>query len=168
MYSVNVPVPPAVERVAASLHGDLHALDSVRERHTLVAKRLGDADSHGYAALEKRARRVLRGTPAFEARVTGVETFAQPASGRGPVVYLAVESPGLRDLHRGLCAEFDPAPGVEGDDYVPHVTLGRGGDPDTVARLRDREIEPVTWTVGELALYDARHRERAGTVSLPA
>jgi 2'-5' RNA ligase len=168
VYSVNVPVPPAVERVAASLHGDLHALDSVRERHTLVAKRLGDPDSHAYPVVEKRARRALRGSPAFEARVTGIETFDNPAAGVGPVVYLAVESPALLDLHRRLAAEFDPAPGVEGDDYVPHVTLGRGGNPATVARLRDRDIEPVTWTVSDLAFYDASHRERVGTVSLPA
>ncbi len=165
---MNVPVPPAVERVAADLHGDLHALDSVRERHTLVAKRLGDPGGEGYPAVEKRARRVLRGAPAFEARVTGVETFDDPTAGVGPVVYLAVESPGLVDLHRRLAAEFDPAPGVEGDDYVPHVTLGRGGDPATVARLRDREVEPVTWTVTELAFYDARRREQVGTASLPA
>jgi 2'-5' RNA ligase len=168
VYSVNVPMPAAVERVAADLHGDLYALDSVRERHTLVVKRLGDLDSGAYPAVEKRARRTLRGTPAFEARVTGVETFDRPASGDGPVVYLAVESPALDRVHDRLAAEFDPVPGVEGNDYVPHVTLARGGDPDAAARVADRDVEPVTWTVTELEFYDARRGERVSAVSLPA
>jgi len=168
VYSLNVPVPGRVERVAADLRPALSAFASIRERHTLVAKRLGEEKFEG---LEKRVRRALAGAPTFEARVAGPGAFDAPAAGPGPVVYLAVESPGLVELHGRLCRTFEPAPGIEGDDFVPHVTLARGGGSDAeqaVDRLLETEVEPVAWTVGELVFWDARAGEPAGRVGLPA
>ena len=168
MDSLNVPAPGRVERLAADLHPALLPFSTVRERHSLVVKRLGEVEPAG---LETRVREALAGEPAFEARVAGVGSFEEPAAGPGPVVYLAVESPGLVALHRRLCAEFGPAPGIEGDDYVPHVTLARGGGSEAAAaaaRLVAAGVEPVTWTVRELVLYDARVGEPVGRVRLPA
>ena len=166
MYSLNVPVPGAVARLASDLHPALVAFDRIRERHTLVCKRVGDHDD--VARLQNRVRTALSDTPAFEARVTGVDYFERPARGDGPVVYLAVESPGLRDCHRRLCSSFDPADGIEGDDYVPHVTLARGGGVDAARRLAEREIAPVTWTVSRLVLWDATYEESVSEFRLPA
>lgn len=166
--SLNVPVPGRVAAVAGELRPALEPFATVRERHTLVAKRLGEVEPAG---LQSRVRRTLAGTPAFEARVTGIGAFASPTAGPGPVVYLTVESPGLVDLHRRLCGTFGHAPGVEGHDYVPHVTLARGGGADAeaaVERLVGTEVEPVAWTVSELVFWDARYDEVIGRVGLPA
>ena len=168
MYSLNVPVPPAVERLAADLHPHLLPFDRIRDRHTLVCKRFEAAEGE-YDRLRERLRVALSPTPAFEARVTGVDAFETPTHGPGPVVYLAVESPGLDDLHRRLVEAFGAVDDdLEGPAYVPHVTLARGGaDATAVDRLRGLDVEPITWTVSELHLWSRARREAAWTVSLP-
>ena len=167
MYSLNVPVPGTVERLAADLHPRLVVFDQIRERHSLVCKRF-DVDETAYDHLRERLRVALSPTPAFEIRITGIDAFDTPVRGPGPVVYLSVESPGLYDLHRRLVEEFDIVHNeLEGEGYVPHVTLARGGDSLDADRLRDLDIDPVTWTVSELDLWSQVHHEKAWTVSLP-
>ncbi len=165
MFSCNAPVPGRVARLATDLRPVLSGLERVRERHSLLVKRLGDGD---YSRIQSRVRRVLSGTPPVRARVTGIGQFADPPRGPGPVVYLAVESPGLVAVHGRLVEEFGAIEGLEGEGYVPHVTLARGGDPAVAERILDREIEPVTWEITELELYDATHEAVAGRISLPA
>ena len=173
MFSLNVPVPPAVRSLADDLAPRLSGLVP-REEHTLLLKRLGALDDHHVA--EARVREALAGAPAAEVRVSEVSAFQNPPSGPAPVVYLAVEGSGLYDLHERLCTAVDPVPGLEGEGYVPHVTLARGDDGslggptprETARRLDGESVGPVTWTVEELHFYDARHGERSGTVSLPA
>ena len=178
MYSLNVPVPPAVERLAADLHPKLVPFDRIRDRHTLVCKRF-EADEAEYDHLRERLRVALSPTPAFEAQVTGIDAFETPTHGPGPVVYLAVESPGLHDLHRRLVAAFGAVDDdLEGEAYVPHVTLARGGggapertpapgDASAVDRLRAVDVDPITWTVPELHLWSRARREAVWTVSVP-
>lgn len=159
--SLNVPVPGAVRRLAADLLPELSAFDRVRDRPGLVCKRFeGRVDRVA-------VREALAGAPAFEARLDGLGTFTEPPAGPTPVVYLAVESPGLVAAHRRLCEAFPPAEGVEGDAYVPHVTLARGGNADAAAALAGRSVGPVTWTANELVFWDGRHGGPAGTVRLP-
>ena len=169
MLSLNVPLPGAVLALVERLRPTLGGFETVRERPTLVAKRLGRPGPDEAAALESEVRLALAGAPAFEVRVAGVGSFVEPPAGPAPVVYLAVESPGLSDLHRRLVEAFGAVEGLEGDDYVPHVTLARGGDVDLEAALAALEVaaSPVTWTATSLDLWDARHGERAGRVSLP-
>lgn len=167
-YSLNVPVPGRVAAIGEDLRPALSPFASVQDRHTLVLKRLSEAGREG---LETRVRQALAGAPAFEARVQGIGAFEEPVAGPAPVVYLAIESPGLIQVHEQLCERFDPVLGIEGDDYVPHVTLARGGGADAMAaldRLRARDVDPVTWTIGELLFWDAGHDEVTGRVSLPA
>ncbi|MFC3957504.1 2'-5' RNA ligase family protein [Halovivax cerinus] len=166
MYSVNAPVPGRVRQLASRLYPDLHGFDRVRETHSLLVKRLGDAAD--VSELQRRAHRTLAGTPAVEAAVTGVEYFPDPPVGSAPVVYLAVESPGLESIHADLADVFEPVPDLEGADYVPHVTLARGGDESAARRLSERDIEPIRWTVSELEFFDGRHRLPVSRVSLPA
>ena len=167
MYSLNVPVPPAVERLAADLHPQLVAFDRIRDHHTLVGKRF-EADEDEYDYLRERLRGALSPTPAFEAQVTGVDAFETPTYGPGPVVYLAVDSPGLQDLHRRLVAAFGAVDDdLEGPAYVPHVTLARGGDATALDGLRNLDIDPITWTVSELHLWSRARRETLWRVSLP-
>lgn len=169
MYSLNVSLPSSVPALAGRLGRELlRAQARPRGEHTLVGKRLGSGDHAAYARIEGRVRDALRGTDPFEIRVTGVEQFETAVTGPSPVVYLAVDSPGLRALHRRLCAEFDPVGGMEGDEYVPHVTIARGGDPAAADRLVGREIQPVEWTVEELVFFDAERGQSVSRVSLPA
>ncbi|WP_380680288.1 2'-5' RNA ligase family protein [Salinigranum sp. GCM10025319] len=169
MFSLNVPVPGSVARVAADLQPVLvdAGVERFRDRHSLVVKRFEEEES--LPRLRERLRTALRKEPAFEARVTGVDTFEDPPRGPGPVVYLTVDSPGLVALHGRLVDRFGAIAGLEGDGYTPHVTLGRGGvfDSDTLADLSGR-VDPVTWTVSELAVYDSRYRETVSRLSLPA
>jgi len=169
VYSLNVPLPSAVTALADRLARDVPTAQArPRGQHTLVAKRLGEGDHAAYSRMESTARETLRGQPAFESRITGVEQFETAATGPSPVVYLAVESPGLVAVHERLCERFEPVDGVEGDDYVPHVTVARGGDAAAARRLTERAIDPVEWTVDSLVFYDARRDQSASTVSLPA
>ena len=169
MYSLNVPLPGEVSAFAADLARDLPgARARVRDERTLVVKRLGGDDRSEFRRLAARAREALAGAPAFEARVVGVGVFEEAAAGPSPVVYLAVESPGLVALHRRLAEVFEPVEGIEGKNYVPHVTVARGGSVAAARRLAGRGVEPLEWTVSELAFRDADRGQPAGTVSLPA
>ena len=168
MYSCNVPVPGEVERLAEELRPRLFGFDSIREHHTLLCKRLGDAPAGGTARLREQVRTALADAPAFEVRISGIDYFEYPTRGEGPVVYLVVESPGLYAVHERLLDEFPPVEEMEGDDYTPHVTLARGGSVDDARRLADAEIEPVTWTASRLALWDSKYDEEVASFSLPA
>ncbi|MBX0322550.1 2'-5' RNA ligase family protein [Halomicroarcula sp. F13] len=169
MYSLNVSLPSSVTALAGRLARDVpRAQARPRGEHTLVVKRLGGGDHAAYARIEGCARDALRGTDPFAVRVTGVEQFETAVTGPSPVVYLAVESPGLRALHERLCGEFDPVDRMEGDAYVPHVTVARGGDPAAADRLVDRELDPIEWTVEELVFHDADRGQSVSRVTLPA
>ncbi|MCU4925825.1 2'-5' RNA ligase family protein [Halobacteria archaeon AArc-dxtr1] len=166
MYSVNVPVPGRVRQLAAELYPSLVGFDTVRDEHSCLLKRLGDAEQVSH--LQHRTRRALEGAPAVEARITSIEYFEDPPLGAAPVVYFAVESPGLESIHADLIESFGAVEGLEGDDYVPHVTLARGGDREAARRLAEREIEPITWTVTELEFWDGTYRLPVNRISLPA
>jgi len=170
-FSVNVPVPPALRRLADDLAPELAAYEHVRDEFTLVLKRLGDPDS--FNATEQRVREALAGAPAFEARVSELGAFRTPPVGPAPVLYLAVESPGIEQLHGRLCERFDPVPGMEGEAYVPHVTLARGIDAgplnrDPTSKLVGRSVGPVTWDVTELRVRDGIYGETTARIPLPA
>ena len=166
MYSVNVPVPGRVRTLANELYPDLVGFEHVREEHSCLLKRLGEADH--VAQLQHRAHRALEGAPAVEAQITEIDYFEDPPLGSAPVVYLAVESPGLESIHDDLTEAFEVVKELEGDDYVPHVTLARGGDLETAKRLADREIEPIKWTVNGLEFWDGTYKLPVSRVSLPA
>lgn len=166
MYSVNVPVPGSVRKLAADLHPELTAFDSIREEHSLLLKRLGEVDH--VSQLQHRVTRALEGTPVVEARVTGIDYFADPPLGAGPVVYLSVDSPGIESIHAELIEQFEAVEGLEGEQYVPHVTLARGGDLESAKRLADRDIDPITWTVDGLEFWDGTYKLPVSRVGLPA
>jgi 2'-5' RNA ligase len=166
VYSLNVPVPSQVAALASDLARDLpQAQARERGQHTLVLKRLTGEDTYAHA--ESRVREVLREASPMAARVAGVEYFQRPATGAAPVVYLAVESQGLEALHDRLADAFDPVEGIEGDAYVPHVTVARGGSVEAAKRLADRSVESHEWTISRLLFWDGQYGERVSTVSLP-
>jgi 2'-5' RNA ligase len=168
VFSLSAPVPPAVEALAADLAGPLSAFERRRREPALLVKRLEDKDRH---RTEKRIRETLRGASPVEARIESIGVFENPPRGPGPVVYLAVESPGLVDLHQRVCERFDPVPELEGEGFTPHVTLARGLDGPVPERspvddLDGRAVGPVTWTVDELQLYDVVRADPEGRIVL--
>jgi len=167
VFSLNVPLPGAVRQRVESLRPALGGFETVREVPTLVAKRFGRRSAADWACVESEARLALAGAPAFAVRLDGLDAFDPPVSGPGPVVYLTVESPGLAALHERLVEAFGAVAGLEGPDYVPHVTVARGGGPGDLEPLLDTPVEPVEWDVTELWFWDARHGERVGRVGLP-
>lgn len=168
VYSLNVPVPGQVAKLAGELARELpEAYRRPRGEHTLGVKRLVGTDEP-YSRLETKARETLTGQPGFECRITGIDYFTDVPKGSSPVVYLAVESPELHRLHKRLAAVFDPVEGVETPSYSPHVTIARGGSLDRAKRVADRDIEQITWRVEELVFWDGQHNQPVSTVSLPA
>jgi 2'-5' RNA ligase len=153
VYSLNVPVPGRVGARAGEIARELpQARARTRGEHTLGVKRLGGGDAGHYSRIEAQARETLTDQPAFEARIDEIGVFEEPPVGTAPVVYFAVESPGLRQLHHHLTDEFGiVSDGVEGDNYTPHVTIARGGSVDAARRIAG-EIDPIEWTVAKLQL----------------
>lgn len=153
----------------------------MRDRHTLVVKRVslddvgltegrtdGRTRERALDRLQKQLSAVCADTSPFWVRLTGIATFEPAVGAEEIVVYLAVESSELVRLHRRLCRVVAPVGGIEGDEYVPHVTLARGDAPNraVIDRLCEAEIEPVRWRVDSLDLYDAAFREVARRVEL--
>jgi 2'-5' RNA ligase len=165
MLSLNVPVPGTVTRLAGDLRPHLSAFDRLRERHTLVVKRFEDDERAD--RVRKQLRRAIRPTPAFQARTAGVGVFESPVRGPGPVVYLAIDAPELLALHDRLCEAFGTIEELEGAEYVPHVTLARGGTREAAERIRTLDVDDVTWTVSRLQLWDPEYREAVGSIPLP-
>ena len=115
--------------------------------------------------VEAEVRPLLRGVGPFELSVTGVDYFETPPRGSGPVVYLVVESPGLRRLHESLVDAFGGVEGLEGDGYVPHVTLARGGRIEDAERLAG-PVDSVTWTASRLDVWSGEFREVVSRIAL--
>lgn len=173
MFSLNVPVPGEIARLAGDLHPQLVDFDQIREDRTLVAKRFDESTLPAsqpelqLARLQQQVPQTLTGTPAFEAAVTEIDFFAEPVRGAGPVVYLAVDSPGLRELHEAFVDAYGAVEELEGSDYTPHITLARGGSVADAERLAG-EVDPISWTVSRIQIWDSRYREAVSRYSLPA
>ncbi len=165
MYSVNAAVPGRVSALAADLRPALSAFASIRREHSILIKRLGDTAT--FQRQSKRIRRELAGTQPIDVTVTGIEYFADPPRGPGPVVYLALDSPGLDRLHGRLVEAFGAETDLEGEAYTMHITLARDGPLEAAERLSDRSIESVSWTITELLLWDAAQARAVGTIPLP-
>ena len=168
MYSLNVPVPGRVRRLASDLHPQLVAFAHHPSDHTLLAKRLDASTPSDRHRVQRQVRNALGGLPPFAVRIDGIDYFANPTSGTGPVVYLTVDSPGLQDAHDRLVDELESLLGLGGDDYVPHVTLARDGPTEAAERAASIDVDPIEWTVERLEFYDAHLEEPAGEIRLPA
>ena len=167
MYSLNVPIAGEVRELTEQLRSQLLGLDTIRETKTLVLKRLDVTDEHAFSRAQKEVRDALRGTEPFRCRVTGIDHFERPTSGTKPVIFLTVEGHELERIHQRLVATFGAVPGIEGEDYRPHITLGRGGDRQTIERLLETDIDPIAVPVNRLIYWDAHRDLPCGELPLP-
>lgn len=165
MYSLNVPIPSEVAALARDIARELpRAHARVRGEHTMGVKRF-DSDA-AYSRIEARTRELLAEHSTFEARIDEVGIFENAPIGTSPVVYLAVDSPDLRDIHSQLLDAFGPVEtGIEGENYRPHVTVARGGSPEMAERVLGA-VDPIEWTVSELQFWDAETNKPVSTLSL--
>lgn len=170
MFSVTVPVPESVRERSRALRPALSGFDRIRPSRSrqLVVKRLPAETRRELLTDAERTREALTPVDPFEVRVSGTGTFSDPPRGPGPVAYLAVESPELERVHERLVAAFDAVPGLEGPDYVPHLTLARGGPPSAAAALAEASVEPVSFTVEALSLYDTERTQAVDSIALTA
>ncbi len=169
MYSLNVPIPGAVSSQVWDLRSSLSGFDRLRDELTLVVKRLEARGAGEFAASERAMREELTDVAPFEAEIAGWDVFEDPPAGPAPVVYLAVESPRLETLHTELVDRFGAVGAIEGDAYVPHITIARGdGDIEALESRGLRGFEGYRWTVERLEFWDARREVPTGEVRLPA
>lgn len=167
MYSLNVSVPSSVGTRATALGRELpRARTRGRDEHSLCVKRFETASAAEFEFVRTRCHEVLADVQPFEITVTELDYFAQATNGSSPVVYLAVESPALDELHRRLVDVFGPIQDLEGDEYVPHVTVARGGELDRARALTERKMEPIRFPVSSLTFWDARRNRQMGEVAL--
>jgi len=168
VYSANAQIPEAVQGIVREHREYIELFDVVRAEHTLVVKRFGELSARERVEVERSLGSVLREWAPIGARGRGFDVFTDPPDGQGPVLYLAVESPGLEALHRNLLDAFGAVSSrIEGDSYVPHITLARGGDRTAIGSLTSRSVEPVEWMIEEVYLWDARYQRPITHYRLP-
>ncbi len=168
MYSLNGTIPSAIVEQRDALEAELAVFDRIRDPLTLVIKRFGDRSGASIDALEAAVGDALAGWGPIAVRVTSIDAFVDPPSGVGPVIYLVVESPGLVELHETLTEQFGTAdPAIEGPNYIPHITLARGGPKTGIESLTGHRIDPIEWTSEEIHLWSVRYEQPVWTLSLP-
>jgi 2''-5'' RNA ligase len=174
-YSLNVPLPGAIYD---RLHGLLPHLSECSQRRrdpTLVCKRIptaGQADPPGVSHLRTELAPAVAAagavlTDGCPVTIRGVDTFDAPPGGAAPVLYLGVDSPALQRLHAALCGHLEPVAGLEATAYVPHVTVARGCPPSSIDGAVTAGVEPLSFHVDALELYDSRHRAAVTRFALP-
>lgn len=168
MYSLNAVAPDAVHSLIASSAELLDPFDQHRDRPALVIKRFGDLTPEGTASIQARLNDILTGWAPMHARITGFDVFVSPPGGPAPVIYLSVESPEIEHLHETLVRAFGVVSSdIEGDRFVPHITVARGGDRTAIAPLTDQSVDPIEWTIDEVTLWDAKYELAVHRYGLP-
>lgn len=168
MYSLNAVIPPAANEFRDDLAEVLEPFEERRDPLTLVVKRFGSRAPTELASLTRSLGEILQQWGPIAAEIEGVDVFVDPPGGLGPVVYLDITSPGLESLHRQLVDRFgvvDPA--IEGAQYVPHITLARGGPRTGIDSVMDTSLATHEWTIEELMLWTARQDTAVTRFSLP-
>lgn len=165
MYSLNVPVPGAIAERAWALRSQLLDFEQLRDELTLVIKRLPVESGIELDSELPSIRDTLSGVDPFPVSLTGIDTFCTPPAGSAPVVYFVVESPAIHSIHERFIQEYGVVPDIEGEAYTPHITLARGGGQST--DITAIELEPITWTVDRLLVWDSKRSLPAAEFALP-
>ena len=96
--------------------------------------------------------------------IGNLERFDVAERGSSPVLYLEVKSPGMKALHEILVDVFGSVKGVEGENYIPHITIARGGG------VRDVDFSgfsgPTIWTAETLEFWNRDKRKKKNKVIL--
>ena len=106
----------------------------------------------------------LESVEPFGIEIENLERFDVAEKGSSPVLYLEVKSPEVKALHETLVDVFGSVEGVEGENYIPHITIARGGSGDYT------EFSGLScdtgWTVEMLEFWDRGERKKRSKIIL--
>ena len=162
MWSLNVSMPQNIVRAIKEVTLGVSGWEEICEDPTLVIKRFekGDVDGH----VESEIRLLLEGVEPFDIEIGNLERFDVAERGSSPVLYLEVKSPGMKALHETLVDVFGSVKGVEGENYIPHITIARGGSGDYIEF--DGLSCDTEWTVEMLELWNRDGRKKKNKIIL--
>ena len=124
MWSLNAMIPRKIAEMIHSFGPELNGWEEINTDHTLVIKRFQETNLR--EGFESEMRLLLEKTDAFEIRIKGMDIFSSVPKGSSPVLYIEIESKDLRKIHGELIDVFGVVEGLEGKDYIPHITFARG------------------------------------------
>ncbi len=124
MWSLNAMIPRKITEMIHSFGPELNGWEDINKDHTLVIKRFQEINSRDN--FESEMRLLLEKTDPFEIRIGDIDIFSSVPKGSSPVLYIEIESRDLVKIHEKLINVFGVVEGLEGKDYIPHITIARG------------------------------------------
>ena len=162
MWSLNVSIPQNIVRAIEEVALGVRGWEEICEEPTLVIKRFEKRDLDGHVKSE--IRFLLESVEPFGIEIENLERFDVAEKGSSPVLYLEVKSPEVKALHETLVDVFGSVEGVEGENYIPHITIARGGSGDyTVFSGLSCD---TGWTVEMLEFWDRGERKKRSKIIL--
>ena len=162
MWSLNVSMPQNIVRAIREVALGASGWEEICEDPTLVIKRFEKVDVSGH--VESEIKLLLESVEPFDIEIGNLERFDVAERGSSPVLYLEVKSPGMKALHEILVDVFGSVKGVEGENYIPHITIARGGG------VRDVDFSgfsgPTIWTAETLEFWNRDKRKKKNKVIL--
>ena len=162
MWSLNVSIPQNIIRAIEEVTLGVRGWEEICEEPTLVIKRFEKKDLDGHVKSE--IRFLLESVEPFGIEIGNLERFDVAERGSSPVLYLEIKSPGVKALHENLIDIFGSVEGVEGENYIPHITIARGGSGDYI------EFSGLScdtgWTVEMLEFWDGGERKKRSKIIL--
>ncbi len=162
VWSLNVSIPQNIVRAIGEVTSELGQGGEVNEELTLVIKRFEKRDLDGH--LESEIKILLENVEPFVVEIGNLKMFDVADRGTSPVLYLEVKSRGIKLLHETLVSSFGCVEGVEGENYIPHITIARG---DGVRGVDFSDFSCSTrWTAEILEFWDRNKRKKKNKVIL--
>ncbi|HIJ12598.1 MAG TPA: 2'-5' RNA ligase family protein [Halobacteriales archaeon] len=162
MWSLNVSIPQGIVRAIGEITPVLGRGEGIVEEPTLVIKRFEKEDLDGH--IESEIKFLLENVEPFIVEIGNLEMFEVADRGTSPVRYIEVKSIGIKVLHETLVSVFGCVKGVEGENYIPHITIARGSG---AKNLDFSDFSgPIQWTANTLEFWDRDKRKRKNKVIL--
>ena len=162
MWSLNVSIPQNIVRAIEEITLGVKGWEEICEEPTLVIKRFEKKDLDGHVKSE--IRFLLENVEPFGIEIGNLERFDVAERGSSPVLYLEVKSPEVKALHENLVDVFGSVEGIEGENYIPHITIARGGSGDYI------EFSGLScdtgWIVEMLEFWDRGERKKRSKIIL--
>ena len=155
-------MPQNVVRLVGEVTPRLKGWEEVCEEPTLVIKRFERKDLDGH--MESEIKFLLENVEPFNVKIGNLKKFDVAVRGSSPVLYLEIKSPGMKALHETLVSAFGCVKGIEGENYIPHITLARGGGKEDI----NFSVLPgsTQWTAKMLEFWDRDKRRKKNKIIL--
>ncbi len=162
MWSLNVSIPQGIVRAIEEMAPVSRGWEEIVEEPTLVIKRFEKEDLDGH--IESEIKFLLENVEPFTVEIGNLEMFEVADRGTSPVLYIEVKSIGMKLIHETLVSVFGCVKGVEGENYIPHITIARGSG---VKNIDFSDFSgPTWWTAKTLEFWDGDKRKKKNQVML--